>query len=69
MGSQQCWTCKKDTVTHPGTVPIARARAKGKDNFGKGQGAYEWGKSNYDGNKGSNNGMYKGGGKANIPSS
>ena len=59
-------TCK-DTVTYPGTVPVARAR--GKDIFGKGKGAYEWGKSNHDGNKGSNYGMHKGGGKANSPSS
>ena len=42
---------------------------KGKDNFGKGKGPYEWGKSNYDENKGCNFGMYKEGGKANSPSS
>ena len=29
--------------------------------LGKGKPAYEWGKSNYDGNKASNCGMYKGG--------
>ena len=33
---------------------------------GKGKGAYECAKSNYDGNKGSNHGMYKGGGKGNT---
>ena len=33
---------------------------------GKGKGAYECAKSNYDGNKGSNYGMYKGGGKGNT---
>ena len=49
-GSQQCWICK-------GYGPVSRdcpngkGKGKGKDNFGKGKGPYEWGKSNYDGNK------------------
>ena len=46
----------KDTVTCPGTVP--RARGKGQHNFGKDKGPYEWSTSNYDGNKGSNDGIY-----------
>ena len=37
----------KDTVTYPGTVPRARARAKARTT------SYERRKSNYDGNKGS----------------
>ena len=64
MGSQECWTCK-------GCGHVSRdcpsGKGKGKDNFGKG--AYEWGKSNNDGNKGSNCGMYKGGGMAYSQSS
>ena len=66
MVQQQCWTCK-------GYGHVSRdcpsGKGKGKDNFGEGKGAYEWGMSNCDGNKGSNYGMYKGGGKANSPSS
>ena len=59
MGLQQCWTCKgyghvsKD-------CPNGKGKGKFKDNFGKGE---------YDGNKGSNCGMYMGGGKADTPSS
>ena len=68
VGSQQCWTCKGyGHVSRD--CPNGKGKGKGKDNFGKGKGAYEWSKSNYDGNKGSNYGMYKGGGKANSPSS
>ena len=60
MGSQQCWTCKGyDHVSRD--CPNGKGKGKGKDNFGKGNGAHEWCKSNYNGNKGSNYGMYKGG--------
>ena len=68
MGSQQCWTCKGyGHVSRD--CPNGKSKGKGKGNFGKGKGACGLGKSNYDGNKGSNYGMYKGGGKANTPSS
>ena len=57
MGLQQCWTCKGyGHVSRD--CPNGRGKGKGKDNFGKGKGAYEWRRSNYDGNKGSNYGMY-----------
>ena len=66
MGSQECWTCK-------GYGRVSRdcsnGKGQGKDNFGKGTGAYEWGKSDYKGNKGSNHGTYKEAGKDNLPSS
>ena len=59
MGSQQCWTCKGyDHVSRD--CPNGKGKGKGKDNFGKGNGAHEWCKSNYNGNKGSNCGMYQG---------
>ena len=49
-GSQHCWTC-----TGYGHVSRDCPNDKGK---GKVKGN-EWGKTNYDGNKGSNYGMYK----------
>ena len=75
MGSQQCWTSRGHGRVS-GDFPDCKCKGKGnlgkgkgKGNLGKGKGAYEWSKSNYDGNKGTNYGMYKGGWKANRPSS
>ena len=66
MVSQQCWTCKGyGHVSQDCPNGKGKGKGKGTDNFDKGKGAYEWGKSNCEGNKGSNFRMYKGGGKAN----
>ena len=67
VGSHQCWTCKGYGQVS-WDCPNGQGTGKGKDNFGKDKGAYEC-KGNNDGNKGSNNGMYKGGGTVHIPSS
>ena len=55
MGSQQCSTCKGY-----GHVPwdCPKGKGKGQHNFGKDKGPYEWSTSNYDGNKGSKDGIY-----------
>ena len=48
---------------------MARTRAKARTTSARARAHTKWSKSNHDGNKGTNNGMYKGGGKANGPGS
>ena len=57
MGSQQCSTCKGHGHV-PSDCPKGKGKCKGQHNFGEDKGPYEWSKSNYDGNKGSNDAIY-----------
>ena len=54
MGSQQCSICKG----YGHVPPEGKGKCKGQHNCGKDRGPHEWSKSNYDGNKGSNDGIY-----------
>ena len=58
----------KDAVTCPGTVPMARARAKARTTSARARAHTNGARATTTGTEGSNNGMYKGGEKANIPS-